>query len=241
MRLARFGLLVFLLTGVSVWAQQPASSQQASPTQQASDPQAVAVIQAAITALGGATAIGQAQTWTFQAQTQGPHSNGNVDYVISTDTDTGKRAGPNGTMRAAPPIHSHFVPALVAAILLKQSQDPTLTIQFGGTSTADSRPATTIVFNFTIGPRFPAQIWTFDAANLPVMVDFRASATIGGRASFPFVVALTDYHQVSGVMYPFQITALVPGKPPQVVAVQTIAPSATTATNEFNGPGGDLR
>lgn len=242
MRSARVGMLLFLLLfNISVWAQQPATSQQATSTQPASDPQAVAVVQAAITALGGGTAIGQAQSWTFQAKTQGPHSNGDVDYVISTDTDTGKRAGPNGTMRAAPPIHSHFVPALVAAILLKQSQDPTLTMQFGGTSITDSKPVTTIVFNFTVGPRLPAQIWTFDAANLPVIVDFRTTATIGARTSFPFVVALSDYRQVSGVMYPFQIMALVPGKPPQVVAVQTIAPSATAATNEFNGSGGDLR
>jgi hypothetical protein len=238
MRLARVGLIVpFLLLVVPAWAQQ---ATQALP-QPVSDPQAVAVVQAAITALGGATAIGQAQSWTFQAQTQGPHSNGNIDYVISTDTDTGKRAGPNGTMRAAPPIHSHFVPALVGAILLKESQDPTLTIQFGGTSTTDSNPVTTIVFNFTIGPRFPAQIWTFDAANLPTMVDFRTPATIGARVSFPFAVLLSDYRQVSGVIYPFQIMAVVPGKPPQVISVQNITPSATAATNEFNGSGGDLR
>lgn len=214
MRSARIGLLVFLLLGVSVWA-QPASCQQTTSAQSESDPQAVAVVQAAITALGGATAISQAHSWTFQAQTQGPHSNGNIDYTISTDTDTGKRAGPNGTMKAAPPIHSHFVPALVAAILLKQSQDPALVLQFSGTSTIDSNPVTTIVFNFMIGPRYPAQIWTFDAANLPVMVDFKEPATIGARASFPFVVALSDYHQVSGIMYPFQITVLVPGGRPK--------------------------
>jgi hypothetical protein len=241
MRFSRIGLLIFLLFGSSVWAQQPPTSQQASPIQLSSDPQAVAVVQAAITALGGATAISQAQSWTFQAVTQGPHSNGNVDYVISTDTDTGMRAGPNGTMRAAPLIHSHFVPALVAAILLKQFQDPTLTIQFGGTSTTDSKPVTTIIFNLTVEPRFPAQIWIFDATNLPVMVDFRAQATIGARASFPFGVALSDYRQVSGVMYPFQIMALVPGKPPQVITVQNLASNATAATNEFNGSGGDLR
>ena len=120
MRFERYiWLFVFLLLAVPSWGKQ--APQQASAPQLVSDPQAVAVVQAAITALGGATAIGQAQSWTFHAQTQGPHSNGTVDYLISTDTDTGKVMRRDGTMKPAPPIHSHFIPALAGAILLKQS------------------------------------------------------------------------------------------------------------------------
>jgi len=236
-RFARIGLLLFLLLlVVPVWAQQATQSS----AQPAGDPQAVAVVQAAITALGGATAIGQAQSWTFKAQTQGPHSNANVDYVISTDTDTGKVVRRDGTMKPAPPIHSHFVPALVGAILLRESLDPDFSMQYAGLSTQDSKPVTVIVFTF--GPaKLPAQIWTFDATNLPVMIDFRSSAQIGARASFPFVVALSDYRVVSGVMYPFQITSFLPGRPPQIVSVHSIAASATAPTNDFNGPAGDLR
>lgn len=241
MRSARVGLLFFLLFGVSVRGQQPSTSDQTTTAQTASDPQAVAVVQAAIIALGGATAIGQAQSWTFQAKMQGAHANGDATYLISTDIDTGKRAGPNGTMKAAPPIHSHFVPALVASILLKQSQEPSFFVQFGGKSTIDSQEVTNVVFCFTMEPKVPAQIWMFNTANLPVLIDFRAPAQIGARASYPFVVALSDYHQVSGVMYPFNITALVPGKLPQVVSVQSITPSAAAPPNEFNGSGGDLR
>src|SRR6267154_4009019 len=101
MRSARFGLLLCtLLLNISGWAQAPSST-----PPQSSDPQAVAVVQAAITALGGATAIGQAQSWTFHAQTQGPHSNWTVDYVISTDTDTGKIGRADGTTLPAPAIH----------------------------------------------------------------------------------------------------------------------------------------
>src|SRR5216683_4266719 len=121
MRSAGFGLLIcLLLLNVSVLAQQSTTSQQVSPAQPASDPQAVAVVQAAITALGGATAIGQAQSWTFQAQTQSAHSNGSVGYVISTDTDAGHFVAADGTAKPAPPIHSHFLPVLVGPILLKE-------------------------------------------------------------------------------------------------------------------------
>ena len=238
MRFVRIGLLCsFLLYTPSVWAQQ-SSPVAAQPS---SDPRAIAIVQAAIAALGGGTAIKQAQSWAFHADMQGSHANGTVDYVISTDTDTGKVMRRDGTMKPAAPIHSHFVPALVAAILLKQSQDPALNMRFGGATTFDSKPVTTLIFTFADDPKFPAQIWTFDAANLPVVIDFRASAQIGARESFPFVVALSDYRQVSGVMYPFQITAYVPGRPPQIVSVQSIAASSTVPLNDFNGLGGDLQ
>jgi hypothetical protein len=241
MRSARFGLLLFfLLFNVSVWAQQPTTSQQATSGQQASDPQAVAVVQAAITALGGATAIGQAQSWTFQAQTQGPHSNGSVDYVISTDTDTGKRVRPDGTTQPAPAIHSHLVPALVGLILLKESQDPQFSMQYAGLSMQDSKPVTAIVFRLG-SEGFPAQIWTFDTANLPVQIDFRLPAEIGARQSFPLVVALSDYRPVSGILYPFQIVTLWPGKPPEIVTLQSVSANATAPRNDFNGQAGDLR
>jgi hypothetical protein len=240
MRSARFGLLLFFfLFNISVWAQQPASSQQAASAQSASDPQAVAVVQAAITALGGATAIGRAQSWTFQAQTQGPHSNGNVDYMISTDTDTGHFVLADGTTRPAPAIHSHFVPALVGAILQKESQDPNFSMQYAGLSTRDSKPVTVVVFMFG-QLKFPAQIWTFDSANLPLQVDFRLPAEIGARQSHYGLVALSDYRSVSGVLYPFRIVSSVWGQPPQILTLQSMAPGATATTNDFNGPAGDL-
>jgi hypothetical protein len=240
MRFARFGLLIFLLFGVSVRAQQPTPSQQATPAQPTSDPQAIAVVQAAITALGGAAAIGQAQSWTFQAQTQGPHSNGNVDYMISTHTDTGKLARPDGTAMPAPAIHSYFVPALVGAILLKESQDPNFSLQHGGLSTLDSKPVTVIIFMFGAA-KFPAQIWTFDATSLPVQVDFRLPAEVGARQSFPVMVGLSDYRPVSGVLYPFRIISFLPPRPPQIVTLQSLAASRTVPPNDFNGLGGDLR
>ena len=80
MRSARSSLTFWmLLLAIPSWGKQAAQS--ASTPQPASDPQAVAVVQAAITALGGATAISQAQSWTFQAQMQGGHVNGDVTYL----------------------------------------------------------------------------------------------------------------------------------------------------------------
>jgi hypothetical protein len=231
MRVLRF-LPLLLLFSIPLLAQTTPQAQ--------GDPQAIAVVQAAITALGGAAAIGQTQSWTFQAQMQGPHANANLDYVISTDTDTGKFLLANGKTKPAPLIHSHFIPALVGPILVKQSQDPEFSILYVGPSTLDSKPVTVVVF--AVGPtRLPAQIWSFDATNLPVRVDFRSPAEIGARESFPFVVVLSDYRSVSGISYPFRIVSLLPGGPPQIVALQSVVASTTVPRNEFNGPGGDLR
>jgi hypothetical protein len=240
MRSARVGLLCsFLLFTPSVGAQQ---TSQASP-QAASDPQAVAVVQAAITALGGATAISQAQTWTFQARMQGAHANGDVTYVMSTDTDTGKVVAADGTTTPAGPIHSHFVPALVASILFKESQDPNFSFFLGGAGTRDSKSVTVIrVMISAGGEAFSAQFWSFDATNLPVQIDFRLPAEIGARQSFPLTVALSDYRPVSGVLYPFQIVTFWPGKPPEIVTLLSVNATATAPRpNDFNGPAGDLR
>lgn len=240
MRSARFGLLIFLLLGVSVRAPQPAPSQQATSAQPASDPQAVAVVQAAITALGGATAIGQPQSWTFQAQMQGSRANETVEYTMSTHTDTGHYVLANGKTRPAPAIHSLFVPALVGAILLKESQDPEFSLQYGGQSMVDSKPVSVIVV--TLAPEgFPAQIWYFDAANLPVQIDFRLPAEIGARQSLYGLVALSDYRQVSGVLHPFRMVAFGLGKPPEIVTVQSVNASTSAPPNYFNDSGGDLR
>jgi hypothetical protein len=238
MRSARYAwLLVFLFLAGSSWGNQAAK--QVPAPQPASDPQAVAVVQAAIAALGGATAIGQPQSWTFQAQMRGAHANGSVEYVMSTHTDTGTLVRPDGTTRPAPAVHSHFVPALVGAILLKESRDTEFSVHYGGLSTLDSKPVSVIVF--TVGREgFPAQIWYFDAANLPVQVDFRSPAEIGARQSFPLVVVLSDYRPVSGVLYPFRIVSFLPGKPPEIVMVQSVTTNAIAELNEFNGTAGDL-
>ena len=230
-----------LIFAIPSWGQQaPQPAQTASTSQPASDPQAVALVQAAITALGGATAIGQAQSWTFQAQMQGPHANGPADYIISTDTNTGQHVRADGTMRPAHLIRSHFIPALVGAILLRESADSDLLIRSWGQSTVDSKPVTVIAM--TIGKSgFPAQTWAFDRDNLPVQIDFLLPAEIGARRSLYGFVHLSNYRSVSGVLYPFRIVSFDTGRPPQITMLQSVSAGAAAPMNEFNGLAGDLR
>jgi hypothetical protein len=243
MRFARFGLLpFFFLFNISVWAQQPASSQQAASAQPASDPQAVAVVQAAITALGGAVAIGQAQSWTFQGRMFGAFGNENVSYAISTDADTGTLVFPDGTTKPAPKPQSYFLPALAASILLRQFQDPAFTMRSGGTTTMDSKPVTIVIFDFQAGTvQFPAQVWVFDASNLPVRVDFRLPTEIGAKRSIHGTVLLSDFHLVSGVLYPFTMVEMLPAAPTEVVTIHSVSSTVSAPKNEANAMGGDSR
>jgi putative transposase len=101
MRSARFGLLVFLLTGVSVWAQQPASSQQATtPTTAPQDPQAVNVLNQVLAVAGGAPALRAIQDYTGfgniaehgreRLHPTGPNQVWSMDFVAAQLAD-GKR------------------------------------------------------------------------------------------------------------------------------------------------------
>jgi hypothetical protein len=230
--------LAILFLAATGWGRQTTQS----PSQPASDPQAVAIVQAAITALGGATAISQPQTWTFQAHMQGAHANGNVTYVMSTDKDTGEVIAPDGTSTPARPIRSHFVPVLIASVLLNESLDPRFSFFFERTDTQDSKPVSVVRVMLTDGAvNSPAQFWSFDAANLPVRVDFRLAAEVGARRSFPLVVSLSNYQAVGGVLYPFSVITFLPGTLPEWITLQSISTEASAIANDFNGQGGDLR
>jgi hypothetical protein len=239
MRSLRINLVVpFILLATPVWGQQAPQA----TAQPANDPQAVAVVQAAITALGGATAIGQAQSWTFQGRMFGAFGNENVNYAMSTDSDTGTLGLPDGTTRPAPKPQSYFVPALAASILLRQFQDPAFTLRSGGTTTMDSKPVTIVIFAFQAGTvQFPAQVWTFDESNLPVKVDFRLPAEVGARRSIHGTVLLSDFHTVSGVLYPFTLVERPPAGQTEVVQVQSVSSSVNAPMNEANDMGGDSR
>jgi hypothetical protein len=204
------------------------------------DPQAIAVVQAAIKALGGATAIAQPQQWTFQADMQGLRANGSVKYIVSTDKNTGIVHSLDGTTVPALPIHSYFVPALAASILLEQSQDPNFSIRYGGISQLNSGSVVIIVF-YVGRVKFPAQIWSFDnVTHMPSQVDFRMPAIIGARMSFHGVVSLSDYRNVSGVFYPFRLVSPEAWKPPEIVTLQSVVTDSAATQNIFNGLAGDL-
>ncbi len=241
MRSARSVLaLSMLVLAIPSWGKQ--ASQSGPTPQPTGDPQAVAVVQAAITAFGGAMAIGQAQGWTFQATLEGSIANGSSNYSMGWDS------GPvtqirmkNGTTKKGLPSQSLLVPAIIGSVLLDESQDPNFTMRYGGTTTIDSKPVSTIVFSVMAMPNFAEQTWWFDSTtSLPVRVEFHLPAEVGSRKSFSGIVDLSDYRSVSGVMHPFRIVMPLGGRPPEIIVLQSVTPTKTAPAPNFDGTSGDL-
>jgi hypothetical protein len=192
------------------------------------DPQAVTVVQAAITALGGATAIGQHQSWTFQAQMQGPIDNGTASATIDPQA-TNPSVTINGrSVKTHFIVSSPFVPALMASVLLQLSQDSNYSLQYGGPVSIGSVNAIAVAFTDVTSSKL-AHRWLFDpTTGLPTRVEIRFPIPMGQFKSFPGVVDLSDYRTVSGVVYPFQIAERIEGKPfLQTITLQSVVPNST--------------
>ncbi len=215
---------------------------QTSPTT-ASDPQAVAVVQAAVTAIGGATAIGALQSWTFEAQASGRVANGTISEGLALSLPQNSTQ-PTGTAAKAPPPwaqpRSLFVPALISAVLVNESQDATFLIRQGTASTSVPN-STAVLFNRVTktGRSITAQRWYFDnTSGLPNRMDFILPPRIGPIEGFAGTVILSNYKTVGGIQYPFQIvTFLQREHASETISLQSVTPS-TTLPSANNAPSG---
>jgi hypothetical protein len=227
-----FVLVLFTLGSLNA-AAQGARAPSSLPVP-SSDPQAVTVIQAAITALGGATTIGQAKNWTVQGALQGVVNSGASTDMISTSMATVTNiAGTTSTPLRHIASTSLLMPTLVGAILLKESQDPYYVMRYGGTATLGSQPVTQIIFARARTAFGMAQVWFFDSkTGLPAQIEFNLAAEIGQMRSPLGIVILSNYQPVSGVLYPFDILARIPGSPlPETITVSSVGASATESSN----------
>jgi hypothetical protein len=225
MRFKRFGLTVCVLL-FAIPASGKQAIQNTTTPQPANDPQAVAVVQAAITALGGATTIVKSDTWEIQGQFDGPSGTSSQDETIN-------RQVPNATIvvkgvsKPAPKFvtPSVFLPVLVGAILLQESQDSNFALRFDPPSSLASTPVNVIKF-LDSTTQVIAQVWVFDTVtNLPVRVYFNSVAEIGQAKTYRATVDLSNYRIVSGVMYPFSIGVYIKNQLPESLTVLSLTAS----------------
>jgi hypothetical protein len=229
------------------------------------EPRAVQVVQTAITALGGAAGIGQIQTWQLQGQSQRSTKNGNEtdtvtweqsgsEFRVQTDgpsgtnlvvTGHGKPAVVASAGTKAMPAHvirAMFVHALVAPMLLRESQDPNCSIEYGGTTMLGSESVTVIqtaVRATQMEAMVTPQTWYFDTSSgLPVRVELRLPAVVGPRLYAPTVVDFSDYRNVGGALYPFRIVRSEFGKQSAVVTLQSVDVNKPIPSGDFDGPAG---
>ncbi len=239
MRLSRILVVMSILVLCTPLCAQQTQQAIATP---ASDPQAVAVVQAAITALGGATAIGQAQNWDFQGVSNGPIEGENKAETINAQPSKASIM----VKGIARPAHrfvtaSPFLPALVGAILLQESQDVNYELHFDGTSTLGTRSVNVVKFLETNSHTI-AQIWAFDAiTGLPARVYFVSPAQIGLTKTYRGLVDLSDFRPVSGVLHPFTIVSYKEGQQPETISLQALAPSAAFSGNQTGSTTGGVQ
>ncbi len=231
MRLRLFLSILFTFACIALSAQQTTSSTTTTSPQNASDPQAVAVVQAAITAIGGATAITPLQSWTFQGQASGRVANGPITEVLAASLPpTSQPAGT--TVKTPPPWaqpRSLLLPALMSAILISESQNHGFLLKQGGASGTVPNSTVVIFALSTKAGSAVAQRWHFDnASNLPTKIEFMVPAKFGVMETFPGTVTLSNYKNVGGVLYPFQIvTFLQREHVTQTITLQSVTPSTT--------------
>jgi len=233
------------------------------------DPQALEVLQTAITAMGGAALIGQIQSWQLQGQLQHTTTNGNeegtfsweaagTEFRIQTVTPSGTNVivtghGTPGVVSAgksqAMPAHvvrAMFVPALIGSVLLKEFQDPNCSVESQNDTTLGSesvKVVTTTVRSSQMEAMVTPQTWYFDSnSGLPVRVEYRLPGMVGPRLYVASAHDFSNFQNVGGALYPFQIVTSRRGKQSDVVNLQSVIPNATISPDDFNAmptqPGG---
>src|SRR5262249_46311572 len=129
---------------------------------------------------------------------------------------------------------STFISALVAQILMNESNDPSFSFTLQSLPDSDSQstnPTVAVWAKTKAGHGIAAQFWTFDnKSGLPVAVEFILPARIGDKESYPGTVMFSDYRSVGGVLYPFKIVTVLPRRDRiQTLTVQSVTPSASTS------------
>jgi hypothetical protein len=74
-----------------------------------------------------------------------------------------------------------------------------------------------------LAPFSTRDIWFSSANGLPLKIAYTRRAGGGAMPSFPVEVTFANYTNVSGVLYPFQISKSYNGTPWEAIAIQTVA------------------
>lgn len=248
---------------VAMWPPVPPYSNLTAPPVR--DAKAEALVQSAITAMGGAGPIGQIQNWQVQAQVIDTANSGKfsgtvlwqqagLEFRMQSSTASGTSAivtghgKPaaivNGTAKA---LGGHvtralFVPVLLGALLLQEFQNPNYSIESSGTSTVNSQSVVIVTIacrTSQTDAMVTPQTWYFSTSSgLPVRVEYRIPSAGGPRLYVAAAHDFSNYQNVSGVLYPFQITSYRLGKQARLTTVQSVNVNTQIAATTFDAPTG---
>lgn len=159
---------------------------------------------------------------------------GNPAYVTT---------GSNGTAVAAPQfvVAATFIPALVAPLLSQQLANAECPLVYDGSIKLGSEVVTVVktrlMSSWKASVRVTEQTWYFDTmTNLPVKIDFLLPSQISPLVSIQASIALSNYQQVSGVLYPFQVTRSYRKQVASVATIQSVSVNPTILASDFDAP-----
>lgn len=236
------------------------STSTGAPVQPTRDNKAVAVVQAAIAAFG-TSATAQSFQAVAQVQAVGPTGNqtastvtwemAGAEFRIAISdassssvlvTDHGNPSAiVDGATRSVPKhvTEAMFIPAFPGAILAREFQDQSYSIQFLGSQSLNGVACGIVRTLSMTSPNsaLTTQVWYFsNSTNLPVRVTYRSPADANPQLSVPETIDLSNYNSVSGGVYPFQIVVHFLGKQVAAITLQSVSPNANLPPIDFDSP-----
>ena len=226
------------------------------------DSQALTVIQNAISALGGATNIGQAKDLKVIAQRQASAASSTPSGKIVWEAAgaefksdfpaakgrsilTSGHGKPvrsvDGVSEPVAPyvVHAMFVPSLVGALLLRESQDPNRSFEL--LPQQPDNNAVTIIKTYSVVNQSDRvateQTWYFDSGTgLPMRIEYRFPHPKNPNQFGTTSVDLSNFKPIENVLYPFQIVMSQLGLKMADVTVQSISVNTNLPPQDFDSP-----
>ncbi len=242
-RLVSFGLALLLIS-----ASLPA--QQSPPPQR--DPAAISLIQKSVAAMatnapadssatGTITIVEGSSTLTGTVQILTRGTGQTAETITLSDAQraviysNGDAKEVNGTQSTIPPLElivTDQSPDFPLPLLLSVLNNPDEAYKYIGQESLNGTSVQHIqVWNtFASIPRlqqltpFSAKdIWLDATSALPLKIAYTRRAGSGAVPSFPVEVFLSNYSNVNGVLYPFQINKSYNGTPWQTITIQSVS------------------
>ncbi len=239
-----------ILSFPNVAASQHASSPTAPSPQR--DPQALTILNQALTAMASSVPADSSATGTVTIVEGSSTQNGTIQILTRGTAQTAETITSSAGQRAIiyskddakeinagqsvnPPLElivTDQSPDFPLPLLLSLLNNADEAIRYIGQEALNGESVQRIqVWNtFASKPRlrelapFSAKnIWFDTSSGLPLKIAYTRRAAGGAAPSFPVEVVFSNYRNVSGTLYPFQITKSFNGTPWQTITIQSVS------------------
>jgi hypothetical protein len=243
-------LFAFVLAALSATAQQSSSPPaQAAPQR---DPQAIALLQQTIATMATTAPTDSSASGSVTVVEGSTTLNGSIQILTLGTTQTaetltlpdGQRAvvysngdakEVTGSQSVNPPLQlivTDQCPDFPLPLVLSALNNSDESFQYVGTETLNGGPAQHVRVWNTFASKPPLQglasfsttdFWLDPSSGLPLKIAYSRRAGGGAVPAIPVAVSFSNYTNVNGVLYPFQINKSFNGTPWQTITIQSVS------------------